>query len=190
MEMPGTHGITNLVELKKLSAKTPVIMFSTLALRGAHATRDALATAWQPLQPDFPVPIVIVRHSPPMLTTTTVGWRSADELPRSYKDGEELAATAGGPLASRWWVSVTCYRSPSTCQDRPRGIFVRGTARSHAPQDGGIDRKPKVFAHRLGIDRLKHLLLALRGPRKRLPTIYQQVPNATLPLQVLIDLLL
>lgn len=43
MEMPEMDGIATLVELKKLYPKIPVIMFSTLTQRGAHATFDALA---------------------------------------------------------------------------------------------------------------------------------------------------
>ena len=43
MEMPEMDGLTTLVEIRKLYPKLPVIMFSTLTLRGAEATLDALA---------------------------------------------------------------------------------------------------------------------------------------------------
>ncbi len=43
MEMPEMDGLTTLVELRKLYPKLPVIMFSTLTLRGAEATLEALA---------------------------------------------------------------------------------------------------------------------------------------------------
>ncbi len=43
MEMPEMDGISTLVEIRKLYPKLPVIMFSTLTERGAHATFDALA---------------------------------------------------------------------------------------------------------------------------------------------------
>jgi two-component system, chemotaxis family, protein-glutamate methylesterase/glutaminase len=43
MEMPEMDGLTTLVEVRKLYAKLPVIMFSTLTQRGAEATIDALS---------------------------------------------------------------------------------------------------------------------------------------------------
>ena len=43
IEMPEMDGITTLKEIRKLYPKLPVIMFSTLSMRGAVATLDALA---------------------------------------------------------------------------------------------------------------------------------------------------
>jgi len=43
IEMPEMDGLATLVELRKLYAKLPVIMFSTLTQRGAEATMDALS---------------------------------------------------------------------------------------------------------------------------------------------------
>lgn len=43
VEMPVMNGLEMLVELRKLDAKLPVIMFSTLTERGAAATLDALS---------------------------------------------------------------------------------------------------------------------------------------------------
>ena len=43
MEMPEMDGITTLVEVRKQYPNVPIIMFSTLTERGAHATFDALA---------------------------------------------------------------------------------------------------------------------------------------------------
>jgi two-component system chemotaxis response regulator CheB len=43
IEMPGMDGLATLVEIRKLYAKLPVIMFSTLTEAGAMATLDALA---------------------------------------------------------------------------------------------------------------------------------------------------
>ncbi|MFY9791461.1 MAG: chemotaxis response regulator protein-glutamate methylesterase [Candidatus Sulfotelmatobacter sp.] len=43
VEMPVMNGLEMLVELRKLDAKLPVIMFSTLTERGASATLDALS---------------------------------------------------------------------------------------------------------------------------------------------------
>lgn len=42
IEMPEMDGLTTLVEIRKLYPKLPVIMFSTLAQRGAEATLEAL----------------------------------------------------------------------------------------------------------------------------------------------------
>ncbi len=43
IEMPGMDGLQTLVEIRKLHAKLPVIMFSRLTERGGAATLDALA---------------------------------------------------------------------------------------------------------------------------------------------------
>src|SRR5262249_8816659 len=43
IEMPVMNGLQTLIELRKLYAKLPVIMFSTLTERGASATLDALS---------------------------------------------------------------------------------------------------------------------------------------------------
>src|SRR3954462_16011272 len=43
IEMPGLNGIQTLIEIRKLYAKLPVIMFSTLTERGAAITLEALA---------------------------------------------------------------------------------------------------------------------------------------------------
>src|SRR5208337_198948 len=43
IDMPGMNGMEALVEIRKLYAKLPVIMFSALTERGATATVDALA---------------------------------------------------------------------------------------------------------------------------------------------------
>ncbi len=43
VDMPGMNGMEALVEIRKLYAKLPVIMFSALTERGATATLDALA---------------------------------------------------------------------------------------------------------------------------------------------------
>ena len=43
MEMPVMDGIATLIEIKKLYPQIPVIMFSALTERGAHATFDALS---------------------------------------------------------------------------------------------------------------------------------------------------
>ena len=43
VDMPGMNGMEALVEIRKLYAKLPVIMFSALTERGATATLDVLA---------------------------------------------------------------------------------------------------------------------------------------------------
>lgn len=43
MEMPVMDGIATLVEIRKIYPDLPVVMFSTLTERGAHATFDALS---------------------------------------------------------------------------------------------------------------------------------------------------
>src|SRR5579862_4455723 len=43
VEMPELDGIATVVEIRKISAQMPVLMYSTLTHRGAEATLDALS---------------------------------------------------------------------------------------------------------------------------------------------------